>query len=463
MKKLYNLVFVVMVSAVLLTSCSAMKEVEKDYQNARNPQLPSDIIGAEKLITGVNTSSNLGDVSWRVLFNDPCFHAIVDSALANNLDMEICRKRIQEAELSLSVAKKAFFPSVTISPNGTISNFNSKTTKLYDMPLTVQWQADIFGSLRNAKKSQKALLEKSHDVIQTVQCQLISNLASLYYQLLMLDKEDAIMEQTEILWAKSVETQKALMQAGVATRAAVDRMSASYYSIKSQIIDTKKEIVVLENAICRFLGEAPHHITRGSFDNFVMPSQIGVGIPMQVLQNRPDVRAAQKTIESAFYDTKTAFADMFPKLTLGGSIGWSNGSDGSVNPGLLLSNALASLTAPLFAQGKLNANFKLSKIEMDIAQKELVQTIINAGNDVNNALIECEASNGKGVFLKKESESLKAAYDATEELMNRGKATYLEVLTAQESLLSAQLTEVTNDYAKINALINLYIALGGGR
>ena len=453
----------VFASLMLLTSCAGLKELNKEYTDVVQPQIDADTYGNTAVIQQASKTSSLGDLSWRTLFNDHYLEALVDSALAHNLDMEVCRKRIQEAEISLDVAKKAFLPSVSLSPNGSITHIDGTTMKLYDVPLNIDWQVDIFGSLRNAKKSQRVLLERSQDVMQAVQCKLVANISSLYYQLLMLDRSRQILLKTEEVWKESVETQKALMQAGMSSRAAVDRLTASYYSIKAQILDNETQILTIENVICRLMGEAPHKIARGVFGNFTPPAEVGIGIPLEVLQNRPDVRSAQKAIEAAFYNRQVARADMYPKLTLGGSAGWMNGTLGEINPAEIMLNALASLTAPLFAQGKLSGNLKMSEIEMEIAQKQFVQTVLDAGNDVNTALIEFQAADRKGEYLKKETESLAQAYDATCELMNRGRANYLEVLTAQESLLTAQLAEVVNAYNKASGLINLYIALGGGR
>ncbi len=460
----YSIMLTLVLTLILvLASCANIKELKKTYDQVEQPQIDVMTYGTTKVVQAIDNSSNVGNISWRDLFKDSCLEALIDKALASNLDMDVCRMRIEQAELNLKIAQKAFLPSVYVSPTGNISYFESNTTKLYNVPMSIDWQIDIFGNLRNAKKAKQVLLEQSHDVMQAFQCQLISDIASLYYQLLMIDRTKEILVETDKVWEQSVETQKALMQAGVSNRAAVDRLRASSYSIKTQIVDADMQISVIENAICRLLGEVPHSIARGKLGQLIMPVSLSVGVPLEVLQNRPDVRSAQKAIEVAFYNTKVARAEMFPTLTLGGTAGWMNGSIGEINPGKILLDALASLTAPIFAQGKLSANVKISKLEMEIAQKQFVKTVLAAGNDVNTALAEYQTADKKEILLMKETESLKNAYDATNELMNRGKATYLEVLTAQEALLTAQLGVVGNHYNKVSGLINLYIALGGGQ
>ena len=226
-------------------------------------------------------------------------------------------------------------------------------------------------------------------------------------------------------------------------------------------VDAKRQIRSTENAICRLLAITPQHIERNAWDAYELPERISTGVPAQMLELRPDIQLADQTLAEAFYNTNAARSAFFPKISLQGILGWGNNGGVIANPGALLFNALASLTQPIFQHGKLVAQLKISKLSMQDLQQQYIQTVIEAGNEVNEALADCQAAKEKDVYYKRQVEVLHDAYNGTHELMNAGKANYLEVLTAQESLLSAQLNEAENIYSGTQALIALYIALGG--
>lgn len=446
---------------LLFPSCKGIKELRSDYVS--DQKVPEHLIGQNQATQNLDTSSSLGDLSWRQLFSDTQLWTLVDEALAVNTDMRLARINVEKMEIALTTAKKSFLPTVAFSPQGTYSSYNSTELKTYSFPLTAQWQVDIFGSLRNKKKQAQALLAQSRDMVQATQCQLVANVTNLYYQLLMLDEELRVLRETEQIRKESVSTQKALMEAGMATSAAVDQMQASYYSVQAQRIDVETQIVQVENALCILLTRTPQHIARGNINDFVFPKQVGIGVPAKLLGNRPDVRVAERNIENAFYMTNEAKAALYPSLTLSGSASWTDSGNGLlVDPGKMLWSALASLTQPIYAQGKLRANIKLSQRQQEEAKLNYVSVMLSAGKDVNDALISCQASLQKYEILKLQVRSLDSAYMATKELMNHGQGTYLEVLMAQESLLSSQLSQIANTYSSIQSIINLYIALGGG-
>ena len=202
-------------------------------------------------------------------------------------------------------------------------------------------------------------------------------------------------------------------------------------------------------------------IERSPWDAFLLPERVGTGVPAQMLERRPDIMIADQVLAEAFYNTNAARAAFFPKISLQGILGWGNNSGLIANPGALLFNALASLTQPIFAQGKLIAQLKINKLTLEDMQRQYVQTVIDAGCEVNEALADCQVAKEKDGLYKRQIEVLQDAYVGTHELMHAGKASYLEVLTAQETLLTAQLNEATNLYNGSCALIELYIALGG--
>jgi outer membrane protein TolC len=287
-----------------------------------------------------------------------------------------------------------------------------------------------------------------------------------------------ILLQTDSLWNKSLETEQALWENGKAYSTAVNQMEASYLSVKTQIVDTRRNIRSVENAICKLLAISPQHISRQKWGSSMLhhaeamgdaeqrmfdTKYLRIGVPAQMLENRPDIRMANHAMEEAFYNTAAARSAFFPSITLNGSAGWTNSAGGMVvDPGKMLLTAMAQLTQPIFARGKLIANKKIAQLTEEDLQKKYVQTVINAGNEVNEAMADCMAARDKHAYLNRQVEVLHEAYTGTHELMDNGKASYLEVLKAQESLLDAQLGAAMNMYDAAQAVIELYIALGGG-
>ena len=356
-------------------------------------------------------------------------------------------------------------PSFALSPQGTISSFDGgKATKTYTLPVTASWELDIFGRLRNAKQQAKALYAQSKDYQQAVRTQLIVGIANVYYTLLMLDEQLAISQQTEEAWKETVASTRALMDAGLANEAATSQMEAAYYSVQTSILDLKEQINQVENSLALLLAETPRRYERGKLADQQLPEDVAVGVPMQMLSNRPDVRAAERSLEQAFYATNQARAAFYPSITLSGSAGWTN-SAGSmiVNPGKFLASAVASLTQPLFNKGANIAQLKIAKAQQEEARLSFEQTLLNAGVEVNEALVQYQTAREKADYYDKQVASLQTAAKSTSLLMKHGNTTYLEVLTAQQTLLNAQLSQVANRFTEIQGVITLYQALGGGR
>ena len=362
-------------------------------------------------------------------------------------------------------ARLAYLPSFALAPQGTVSSFDGgKATQTYSIPVTASWELDIFGRIRNAKRQAKTLLEQSHDYRQAVQTQLISGIANTYYTLLMLDEQLAISIQTEKSWKETVESTRALMDASLANDAAVSQMEATYYSISTSILDLREQINQVENSLSLLLAETPHNIERGKLSGQSLPKHLAVGIPVQMLAGRPDVRSAEHALESAFYVTNQARSAFYPSIMLSGSAGWTN-SAGSmiVNPGKFLASAIGSLTQPLFNRGANIAQLKIAKAQQEEARLAFQQSLLNAGSEVNDALMKYQTAKEKSDLYEKQLTALEKASESTSLLMTYGNTTYLEVLTARQSLLSARLTQVANRFAEIQGMISLYQALGGGR
>lgn len=441
--------------AALLSSCG----IYTTYHPAT--EVPEQLYGEEVV---VSDSSSIASLHWRELFTDPYLVTLIEQGLANNTDYLAAGLRVQEAEATLLSAKLAYLPSLALAPQGTLSHLEGhKMTKAYSLPATASWEIDLFGKLRNAKRQSQALLAQSKDYQQAVRSQLIAGIANTYYTLLMLDEQLRITEQTATSWGESARATHALMQAGKTNEAAVAQMEAAYAQVSASVLDLKDQINQVENSLSLLLAETPHRVQRGTLAGQTWPSSLSVGFPVSLLANRPDVRAAERSLEQAFYATNQARAAFYPSITLSGSAGWTNSAGGMIsNPAQFVASAVGSLTQPLFAKGQLTGQLKIAKAKQEEASLNFQQTLLQAGTEVNEALVQYQTAQEKRDLFAQQVNALQTAYRSTSLLMEHGTTTYLEVLTAQQSLLSAQLTQVANEVTEIQSLIQLYQALGGG-
>ena len=475
MMKNISKIMVVAAVGFMLTGCNIYKEMRSSYNS--QVEIPDNAYGTNQDVKMASDKGSLGDLSWREFFTDPLLQQLIEQVLANNTDLNSARIAIEKSEASLKAAKQAYLPSLYFSPSGTLSSFDfGPVSKTYNMPLQLSMDIDAFGSITNKKRAANAVLLQSQVREEAIRANLISTVAQQYYMLQVLDRQLEILTATDSLWNASLETEKTLWENGKIYSTAVNQMESSYLNVKTQIVDTRRNIRSVENAISRMLAGTPQHIERSRWGSVSLPKSsknptgqrmfdpefIQVGVPAEVLQNRPDVRLANFALEEAFYNTQAARAAFFPSITLQGVAGWTN-SAGSmvVNPGKILLNAVASLSQPIFARGKIKANHKIAQLTEEDLQRKYVQTVIDAGNQVNEALADCQAAREKHAYYHRQVEVLHEAYVGTHELMDNGKANYLEVLTAQETLLNAQLSEAMNMYNGAKAVIALYIALGG--
>ena len=469
----YKNIFAAAAVSLLLTGCGIYNKYEQ------STQAPTDAFGTSQDIKSATGETSIAQMSWREFFTDPLLQQLIEQVLANNTDLNSARIAVEKSEASLSAAKKAYLPSLYFSPQGTIASFDGgAASKTYNLPLQLSIDIDVFGSITNKKRAAKAVLLQAQMQQEAVRVNLISTTAQQYFLLQVLDRQLEILQQTDSLWNASLETEKSLWENGKAYSTAVNQMEASYLSVKQQLVDTRRNIRNVENAICRLMAVTPQPIKRqrwgstmlhhaeaagSAADRMFDTKYLRLGVPAMMLENRPDIRMANHAMEEAFYNTQAARAAFYPGITLSGSAGWTNSAGGLiVDPGKLLLSAVGSLTQPIFARGQLNANKKIAMLTEEDLQKKYVQTVINAGNQVNEAMADCTAAREKHQYYNRQVEVLREAYTGTHELMDNGKANYLEVLKAQESLLDAQLGQAMNMYDAANAIIGLYIALGGG-
>lgn len=444
-------------AALILSSCG----IYKKYQPATS--VPEGLYGSE-LSEAADTAS-FGNLSWREVFTDPYLRTLIDSALVRNTDMQTAHLKVQEAEAALLSARLAYVPSLNFTPQGTVSSFDgNKAAQTYSVPVSASWEIDVFGKLTNAKRRAQAGWELSKEYEQAVKTQLVAGVANTYYTLLMLDAQYEIAVATEAAWKESVAATRAMKNAGMVTEAALAQTEATYYGIRTTVLDLKEQINQAQNTLCLLLADVPHSIERGKLENQQLPESFSVGIPLQMLSNRPDVRSAELALAQSFYSTNIARAAFYPSITLGGSAGWTN-SAGSmiVNPGKFLASAVASLTQPIFNRGLNNAQLRIAKAQQEEARLSFELALLNAGVEVNEALVQYQTARDKSTYYEKQVASLETAAKSTQLLMQHGNTTYLEVLTAQQTLLNARLTQVANRVTEIQGVITLYHALGGGR
>lgn len=424
--------------------------------------VPDNLYGSE---VSSQDTAGLGAMDWRELFTDPHLQALIEQGLQTNTDYLSAQLRVEEAQATLMSAKLAFLPAFALAPQGTVSSFDTqKATQAYSLPVTAGWELDVFGRMRNAKKQARALYAQSEDYRQAVRTQLIAGIANTYYTLLMLDDQLAISRRTEQAWKETVASTRALMDAGMANEAAVSQMEATYYQVQNSILDLQQQINQAENSLALLLAETPRNYERGRLEQQHFPDDFSVGIPVKMLAARPDVRSAERSLEAAFYGTNQARSAFYPSITLSGSAGWTNSAGGMIlNPGKFLASAVGSLTQPLFNRGQVVAQYRIARARQEEASLAFQQTLLNAGSEVNDALTAYQTSRRKSLLFDKQIASLETALESTSLLMEHGNTTYLEVLTARQTLLGAQLSQTANQFTEIQSLISLFRALGGGQ
>ncbi len=440
-----------------LFSCSV-------YKTYKRPDLPiTDSLYRQPAAT-VEENQSLARFSWKELFTDPFLQQLIETGLQNNTDLQIARLKVKEAEALLSTARLAYLPSLSLSPQGTLSSSDGqKATQTYNLAAAAEWELDIFGGLTNAKREAKAVLEQSEAYRQAVQTQLVATIANSYYTLLMLDEQYAISQRTAENWAENLRVMEALKQAGEATEMAVAQTAASKLSVDASLLSIQQQISEMENSLSSLLGTAPQTIERSTLKAQTFPDTLSTGVPLELLQRRPDIRQSEAELAAAFYVTNRARAAFYPTITLSGSAGWTNAAGSAItNPGQWLFSAVGSLVEPLFKQGSIRANLKVAKAQQEEALYAFRQALLDAGNEVNNALTQWQTARQRLILDKQQIEALQSAVRSSELLMRYSSQNYLEVLTARQTLLQAELSAVSDHFDEIQGVINLYHALGGG-
>lgn len=433
------------------------------YRTYERPEL-SGVDSLYRVPAMTEDTMSLADFSWKELFTDTVLQQLIEKGIANNTDLNIARLKVREAEALLTSSKLAYLPSVSLTPQGTIKSIEGNSpTKTYNLAASADWELDIFGRLTNAKREAKAVLEQSQAYKQAVQTQLIATIANSYYTLLMLDKQLDISKRTAEIWAENLRVMKALKKAGQTTEMAVAQIEASKLSVDASLLSLEQQITEVENSLSSLLGVVPQRIDRSTLDMQSFPDTLSVGVPLQLLQRRPDVRQSEAALAEAFYTTNRAYSAFYPAITLSGSAGWTNAAGAIIsNPGEWLFSAVGALVQPLFNRGQNIANLKVAKARQEEALLTFRQTLLNAGTEVNDALLQWQVARRRLDLDRQQIISLQSAVRSSELLMRHSSQNYLEVLTARQTLLDAELSAVSDRFEEIQGVINLYHALGGG-
>ena len=446
--------FILLWAVCLMTGCSIYKPYSR-------PEVQTE--GLYRDLEETRDTASIATLGWRNLFSDKNLQALIEKGLERNTNLRVAHIRVKAAEAVLMNARLSYLPSVVLAPDGSISGTEgAKAIKTYNLAASASWEIDLFGKVTNAKREALAALEGSRAYRQAVETQLIATIANSYYMLLMLDRQLIISEQTLITWKETEHSIEALKRAGKSNDAAVLQAKANRLALEASVVSIRKSIRETENGLSALLADTSHDIMRGALQKQQFPDTLSAGLPVQLLANRPDVRQAEWNLAQAYYATNAARSAFYPSLTLSGSIGWTNNVGGVVvNPGSWLFSAVGSLMQPLFNKGTNIADLRQAKARQEEALLLFQQSLLDAGKEVNNALTRWQSARIRMDYVNQQIMTLQEAVRKTELLMQHTSTNYLEVLTARQRLLEAELTQAQDKFEEIQGVIDLYHAVGG--
>ena len=446
--------FILLWAVCLMTGCSIYKPYSR-------PEVQTE--GLYRDLEETRDTASIATLGWRNLFSDKNLQALIEKGLERNTNLRVAHIRVKAAEAVLMNARLSYLPSVVLTPDGSISGTEgAKAIKTYNLAASASWEIDLFGKVTNAKREALAALEGSRAYRQAVETQLIATIANSYYMLLMLDRQLIISEQTLITWKETEHSIEALKRAGKSNDAAVLQAKANRLALEASVVSIRKSIRETENVLSALLADTSHDIMRGALQKQQFPDTLSAGLPIQLLANRPDVRQAEWNLAQAYYATNAARSAFYPSLTLSGSTGWTNNVGGVVvNPGSWLFSAVGSLMQPLFNKGTNIANLRQAKARQEEALLLFQQSLLDAGKEVNNALTRWQSARIRMDYVNQQIMTLQEAVRKTELLMQHTSTNYLEVLTARQRLLEAELTQAQDKFEEIQGVIDLYHVVGG--
>jgi len=451
-----------LLSACLLVSCGVVTPKYKQPKDMGTDNLFRD--------TTVTDTSSIANTPWRNLFSDPILQNLIQEGLDQNLDLKSSLEKMKEAKASLTQSKLEYLPSVSGAANVTRTKLSEQATQstsyystTWQAGLSASWELDVWGKLNSSRKAALASYLKTDAARRAVQTELIASIATNYYTLLELDEELTITQQTIKNRTEDVETMKMLKESAVVNGAAVVQSQANLYSAEVSLPDLEQQIHETENALCILLGKAPGSISRGKLAEQTPYSDLKTGIPSQLLKNRPDVVEAELDFRKAFEEVNVARTAFYPSLTITADGGLAAFKLKDFFDHSLFFDLVGGITQPIFNKGKNRANLKIAKAQQQETFYVYKKTLLTAGQEVSNALYSYQTATEKEATRKKQLESLEKSVDFTKELLRYNSSTnYTDVLTSEQSLLSAQLSSVSDRVQKLQAIVTLYKALGGG-
>ena len=441
------------------TSCG----IYKKYETPQNTALTKAYVEARQ--AAQEDSTAFGNMLWEDVFTDPVLADLINRALANNTSLKDARLNVGIAQAQLKGARLAYLPSLSLSPNGAGSSMaGSPISWSYQLPATLNWEIDIFGKLLNSKRGAQVAVERSEAYAQAVRSQVISAVANTYYAIAAVENQLAISRNTALLWKESVETMRSLKEAGRLTEAAVVQSDANYQSVLASITQLEVSRHELDNTMSLLLNVMPQHFEVAADATLAVPATLSAGVPFMYLGMRPDVYAAERGLAAAYYNTSSARAAFYPGLNITAQGGFTN-LLGSIikNPGEWFYNLAGSLAIPLFSRGQNIARLEAAKLQQQTAMNAFENTVLSAASEVSNALTVYEKAGERAKYLDVQVDDLEKSVSYTNDLLIYANGTYLEVLTAQQSLLNARMNRISTQLARAQAVISLYQAMGGGR
>ena len=408
------------------------------------------------------SAQGIDSIGWRQVFTEPQLVSLIETALERNADLRTANLNVVQAEAQLKAARLAFLPSLTVGAEGQLSKTKGQPTqKTYNIPVSMQWEVDLAGRLRGEKRAAVATYWSTAETERAVRLQLIATVATHYYTLAMMDEQLAVTRENISNAKQTVEVMQTLKEVGIQNEAAVSAARATWLNVAAQEKTLLQQIQTTENAIRVLVGKQLESIGRTGFGNAGVSMNDSATYQLATLANRPDVKAAEYALKAQTAQVDVARAAFYPQLTISASLGWTNLVGEVVNPGQILLSAIGSLVQPLFNKGQNRANLRIAKAQQEQALVTFNQALLVAGTELNDALTACRLSSERLALRQQEVAAAERAYEVSKDVMQNSSSTYLEVLTAQQSLLQSRLTLAADRFDLIQGEINFFKALGG--
>ncbi len=452
---------------VSLQSCLSLKQYNRPEEKVLNDlHFRTDNFTTDSL--------NLAEFSWREIFLDTILQRYIQTALDSNIDIRQAYQTIEISDAYLRQAKVNVWPTLSTSPGVTYQTQSQNTqfgqiigervhNVQYNIPLQASWEIDVWGKLKAMRQVALDQYLQTVTAHQAITSSLVANVALSYYQLLMLDKQREILQETIEFRRKYVESSRSLKDAGSLTAVAVKQAEAQLLNAESLLVSLDYQIELQENYLGLLMAQSPQSLKRSDLDATELTSHYETGFPVQLLQNRPDVRAAEYALKEAFDQTNVASTLFYPSLTITANTGLQSIDFTKLfNPASFFATLVGGLTQPILQGKQIRTNKEVALTRQEIAYLEYRKKVLQAIHEVSAALLAYDTQT-KIVSLKnQEFEAYSQATVYSTELVNNGLGNYLEIILANERALNAKLDYLRAQFSQIQAQIQLYNALGGG-